>query len=219
MPIDTSRWSRRHAVLGLGAAGAAGLLAGSARAAARVLTPRQTEGPFYPARLPVDSDADLVQVAGRSGRARGTVAYVAGKVVDPAGRPIGGARVEIWQCDASGVYHHPGDRRGPADPNFQGYGRSVAAGDGSYRFRTIRPMPYPGRTPHIHFKISGPGFEGLTTQMYVAGEPGNRGDFVLNSIRDPIVRRSVIVPLVSAGDLEPGALRCAFTIVVGRNAG
>lgn len=219
MPKSMPDWSRRHAVVALGAAGALALVPGAAFAAARVRTPRQTEGPFYPTRFPVDSDADLVQIAGRPGRARGTVTYVAGKVLDPSGRPVSGARVEIWQCDASGVYHHPGDRRGPADPNFQGYGRAVAAADGSYRFRTIRPVTYPGRTPHIHFKVSGPGFEGLTTQMYVAGEPGNRRDFLLNSIRNPIVRRSVIVPLKPADDLEAGALRGAFTIVVGRNAG
>ncbi len=218
-----SDWSRRRTVALLGAAGASGLagamIGGPAWAAALVKTPRQTEGPFYPTRFPVDSDADLVQVAGRSGKAKGTVTYVTGRVVDPSGRPVSGARVEIWQCDAGGVYHHPGDSRGPADPNFQGYGRAVAEADGGYRFRTIRPVPYPGRTPHIHFKISGSGFSGLTTQMYVAGEPGNRRDFVLNAIGDPMVRRSVIVPLNPADDLEPGALRGAFTIVVGRNAG
>ncbi len=147
------------------------------------------------------------------------VTYVTGRVVDPRGRPVAGARIEIWQCDAAGVYHHSGDSRGPADPDFQGYGRTVAAADGGYRFRTIRPVAYPGRTPHIHFKISGPGFAGLTTQMYVEGEPGNRRDFVLNAIRDPIVRRSVIVPLRQAAELEPGALHGVFTIVVGRNAG
>jgi protocatechuate 3,4-dioxygenase beta subunit len=214
-------WSRRHAVIALGATGAAGVMGASAaaRAATLVRTPAQTEGPFYPTRFPVDSDADLVQVAGRPGRARGVVTYVTGRVLDPQGRPVAGARVEIWQCDAAGVYHHSGDSRGPADSNFQGYGRTVAAADGGYRFRTIRPVAYPGRTPHIHFKISGPGFAGLTTQMYVDGEPGNRRDFVLNAIRDPIVRRSVIVPLRPAADLEPGALHGVFTIVMGRNAG
>lgn len=218
-PTNPLEWSRRRTVAALGAAGAIGLFSGTAGAASLVRTPRQTEGPFYPVRLPVDSDADLAQVAGRSGRAKGTITYVTGRVVDPAGRPVAGARVEIWQCDAAGVYHHPGDSRGPADPNFQGYGRTVVAADGGYRFRTIRPVSYPGRTPHIHFKISGPGFSGLTTQMYVAGEPQNGRDFVLNAIRDPMVRRSVIVPLRPAGHLEPGALHGAFTIVVGRNAG
>lgn len=188
-----------------------------AGAAALPRTPAQTAGPFYPRTIPLDSDADLVQVAGRAARAAGRVTHVAGRILDEAGRPVRGARVEIWQCDNLGFYHHPRDRRGAlgGDPNFQGYGRAAAGDDGAYRFRTIRPVPYPGRTPHIHFAVSGPGFEGWTTQMYVAGEPLNDGDFVLGRIRDPAARARVIVPFAPAPDIEPGALAARFDIVLG----
>lgn len=189
-----------------------------AAAASRVPTPTQTAGPFYPARLPADADADLVRVAGRNQAAAGQVLHVTGRVVDTDGRAVTGARVEIWQCDANGVYHHPRDPRGDADANFQGFGRAAVDADGGYRFRTIKPVPYPGRTPHIHFRLAGPGFEPLTTQMYVAGEPLNERDFVLGGIRDARARASVIVALVPAPDIEPGALKGHFDIVLGRAA-
>jgi protocatechuate 3,4-dioxygenase beta subunit len=181
-------------------------------------TPEQTEGPFYPLELPLDSDNDLVRVEGRPERASGTILHLGGRVLDPEGRPVRGARLEIWQCDAFGVYHHPGDRGGPADPDFQGFGATTATDDGGYRFRTIEPVPYPGRTPHIHFKIAGPGFEPLTTQMYVAGHPQNERDFLYRRL-DPKARNLVTVALVPAPDLEPsaksGARRAYFDIVLG----
>ena len=74
-------------------------------------TPKANEGPFYPVRLPTDSDADLVRVDGAVRRAGGDILHLAGRVLDANGRPIAGARVEIWQCDAKGVYMHPGDGR------------------------------------------------------------------------------------------------------------
>ena len=123
----------------------AGLFARPAWAQRLAPTPPQTEGPFYPVEFPLDSDADLVQVKGRAERARGIVAYLEGRLVTEDGRAVTGARIEIWQCDANGVYHHPGDRRGPADPNFQGYGRTETGADGVFRFRTIKPVVYPGR--------------------------------------------------------------------------
>ena len=199
----------------LGATGAITALAAMPAGAASLLsTPPQTEGPFYPLALPLDADNDLVQIAGRSQPASGSVLHLYGRVIDPDGRPVRGARVEIWQCDAFGVYHHAGDRRGPADPNFQGFGATEAATDGAYRFRTIEPVPYPGRTPHIHFKIKGPGFEPLTTQMYVADEPRNQRDFLYRRL-DEGARDLVTVALVPAPDLEPAAKRARFDIVLG----
>jgi protocatechuate 3,4-dioxygenase beta subunit len=107
------------------------------------------------------------------------------------------SRVEIWQCNAFGRYHHPRDRRdAPIDENFQAYGRSTTGGDGLYRFRTIRPVHYPGRTPHIHFAVSGPGIDTLVTQMYVAGEPRNASDGLLNSVSDASARARLIVELL-----------------------
>lgn len=203
--------TRRAIVIGAGLAaviGRRGFAAGVLTA-----TPAQTAGPFYPERLPLDSDADLVTVSGRGAPASGTVTHVFGRVLDPQGRPVTGARVEIWQCDAFGHYHHPLDGDG-ADANFQGYGRSESDAAGAYRFRTIRPVVYGSRTPHIHFKVSAPGFPALTTQMYIEGEPRNASDFILSRIADPRARERVIVALAGADGIEPRSLAGTFDIVL-----
>ena len=192
---------------------AAGLLVVQPALAALKPTPRQTRGPFYPDEFPLDSDNDLVRVKGREAQAMGEVTHLSGRVLDPAGKPVPGARVEIWQCDARGVYHHPGDGR-RTDPNFQGYGRTESTADGGYRFRTIKPVPYPGRTPHIHIAVQARGFPGLSTQMYIDGHPQNARDFLY---RDAARRGGAIAArFVAAPDLEAGALKARFDIVLGR---
>jgi protocatechuate 3,4-dioxygenase beta subunit len=207
--------SRRRLLHGAGTLAATAAL--PAGATDLIATPPQSTGPFYPLSLPLDSDNDLVIVEGRPERAAGTILHLGGRVLDADGRPVRGARLEIWQCDAFGVYHHPGDRRGPADANFQGFGTATANDEGAYRFRTIEPVPYPGRTPHIHFKIAGPGFEPLTTQMYLAGHPLNERDGLYRRLGDRA--RLVTALLEPAPDLEPtaksGAKRGAFDIVLG----
>ncbi|MFN4088147.1 MAG: intradiol ring-cleavage dioxygenase [Alphaproteobacteria bacterium] len=215
MAFGTIGPSRRRVIAG--GASLVALGAGGQLAAALIPTPPQTEGPFYPPEPPLGSDNDLVQVAGRAERAAGTVLHLDGRVLDAAGREVADARVEIWQADARGRYHHPA-ARGDADPNFQGFGRTTTRADGRYRFRTIRPVAYPGRTPHIHFRVAAPGFGAMTTQMYVEGEPLNRTDPILNRIRDEAARASLVVPLVDAEAIEAGALRCSFDIVLGHNA-
>jgi protocatechuate 3,4-dioxygenase beta subunit len=179
-------------------------------------TPAQIAGPFYPVTLPRDSDNDLIQVTGHNATAKGTVTYLAGRVLDPTGRPVSGARIEIWQCDANGRYHNVRDDRADhvIDENFQGYGQTMTHESGGYRFRTIRPVPYPGRTPHIHFAVSGAGLSRFTTQMYVAGEPGNDRDGLLMGVRDPNARARLIVPLRPVPEREPGALTGTFDIVL-----
>ncbi|MFQ5936335.1 MAG: intradiol ring-cleavage dioxygenase [Acidiferrobacterales bacterium] len=177
-------------------------------------TPAQTAGPFYPTSIPLDSDNDLVMVKGQADVAKGEVSNVIGRVLDKRGRPISRARIEIWQCDANGRYHHPWDRRNvPVDPNFQGYGQFITQADAAYRFRTIKPVPYPGRAPHIHFKISGPGIEPLITQMYVAGASENAGDWILNRINDARARQSLIVKFAPHSQ-TPGELLARFDIVL-----
>lgn len=179
-------------------------------------SPPQTEGPFYPRDWGGDIDNDLVKVEGEAAKAMGEVLLLQGRVLDLAGQPLAGATVEIWQCDARGIYRHPRDERGDRrrDPAFQGRGRTVTDAGGRYRFRTIRPVPYSGRTPHIHFRVEPRGRDALVTQMYVFGEPRNVRDGVLNSIRDPRQRDSVIVRLERAERLEKDAFAASFDIVL-----
>src|SRR5687767_3396917 len=176
-------------------------------AAARQPTPRQTEGPFYPVNLPKDSDFDLLR-NGSQAYTRGQPAWVEGSVTDLQGKPLAGAQVEIWQCDEGGRYHHPGDG-GKADPAFQGFGRVTVGADGRYRFRTIRPVAYSGRTPHIHVKVKSGTRDLLTTQMYVAGDPNNERDFLWRNLGEE-GRRALTVPFVQDAD----GLRASFTIIV-----
>lgn len=156
-------------------------LASGASPAAGALppTPSQTRGPFYPIDPPRDAGADLViERDGR--RAQGDVGRLDGRVVDTAGRPLAGTQVELWQCNAAGRYHHPHDSSSaPLDPLFAGYGRALADGDGRWRFRTIRPVAYPGRTPHLHLQFTTADGRRLVTQVYVRGEPANARDALL----------------------------------------
>lgn len=209
--------SRRHLLVG----GAATLfMVPSSLGAALQPTPPQTAGPFYPPRLPFDHDNDLVRVAGQAERAAGTILHLSGRVLGAGGRPLPGVRIEIWQCDAFGHYHHPRDRGGIADPRFQGFGRTIASAEGTYRFRTIEPVPYPGRTPHIHFRVAGDGIEGVTTQMYIQGHPLNARDGIYSRLGSRA--SAVTVPLTFAPELEPeirrGAKRAHFDIVLDDDA-
>ena len=177
-------------------------------------TPAQSAGPFYPPELPLDDDNDLTRVAGRDAVAAGRVTELSGRVQDLNGRPIAGARIEIWQCDANGRYRHPGDR-GTAlrDENFQGHGHTVTDGEGRYRFRTIRPVPYPGRTPHIHMAVFAPQSTPLVTQLYVKGDARNAADFLFKRV--PAERRHLVQADFLAADLPDVELRASFDLVLG----
>jgi protocatechuate 3,4-dioxygenase beta subunit len=175
--------------------------------APRKTTPAQTEGPYYPVELPADSDFDLLR-NGTSNYSRGQAAWVEGTLRDVDGRPMRGAIVEIWQCDEAGHYHHPGDGS-RADPAFQGFGRVVTGADGAWRFRTIRPAPYSGRTPHIHFKVKLGSRELLTTQMYVAGDPNNERDYLWRSL-EPDARAALTRTFAAGSD----GLKAEFPIIV-----
>jgi protocatechuate 3,4-dioxygenase beta subunit len=186
-------------------------------AGTRVATPRQTPGPFYPTHFPDDVDNDLVTVTGHAKHAQGHVTMLSGRVLDLDGRPVHGAQVEIWQCDIHGRYHHVESswQTQAIDENFQGYGRTITADDGGYGFRTIKPVAYSGRTPHIHVAVAGMGIERFVTQMYLAGEPLNERDPVFSQLRDPRARAAVTVALEPADTREPGVLAARFNIVLG----
>ena len=195
---------RRRIVTFIGAAMLSPLAATPALADDLQPTPRSTEGPFYPQSLPADTDADLTRVEGRADRARGTPLEVSGRVLDRGGRPRAGARVEIWQCDAGGRYHHVGEPEQVLDPGFQGFGAVTTDAEGRYRFRTIKPVPYPGRTPHIHFTVVEGGKRRLTSQMYIEGEPGNARDGLYRSLGRDAER--VTMKLAQAAGTLQGAL-------------
>ncbi|MCW5662746.1 MAG: intradiol ring-cleavage dioxygenase [Piscinibacter sp.] len=199
--------SRRRLVAAAALLAAPAVWRGAIAQGRLVPTPAQTEGPFYPVALPADSDADLL-VQGSRRYGRGQPAWLAGTLSDVDGRAVAGAQVEIWQCDQDGHYHHPGDG-GRADPAFQGFGRVTVGSDGRYRFRTIRPAPYGGRTPHIHLKVKLGPQELLTTQVYVQGDPGNARDFLWRRL-DERGRAALTVPFVPGAD----GLQANFAIVV-----
>lgn len=172
--------ARRRALAALAALGSV-LLPRLGRASGRT-TPAMTEGPFYPERF---SDAPA-PVLLEFGVGAGQPLRLAGRVVDSAGAPVAGARVEIWQCDASGRYHHSRDRApGVRDPGFAGFGWMTTDARGMYAFETIRPVPYPGRTPHIHIAVAAGGRPRLVSQIFVAGEPANANDMLYRWLPQP----------------------------------
>ena len=186
------RPNRRHVLQGFGAAAA--MITFPALAASRDALPRMTDGPFYPSLAyrarSIDWDADLTVVRGRApdgqprSRATGEHLDLYGSVQDTNGRRVDAATVEIWQCDAYGSYRHPRGAGGRVDEGFQGFGSTTSDAQGVYRFRTIRPVPYPGRAPHIHVKLRHASFGEVTSQLFVAGEPSNAGDILYRDLSE-----------------------------------
>jgi protocatechuate 3,4-dioxygenase beta subunit len=182
----------------------------------RVKTPAQTEGPFYPDKLPLDTDNDLLIVNDNITPAVGEVTHLGGKILDAKGDPVRNALVEIWQVDAKAVYLHTGDSgKKKRDENFQGFGRFLTSSSGEYYFRTIKPVPYPGRCPHIHFKVKRNSKELLTTQCYIKGEKSNERDGIYRDIRDAKERESVTIEFTKMKDSKAGELLATFDIVLG----
>lgn len=177
---------RRHALRHL-VGGAAGL---ACPALALAALPAMTEGPFYPSPAyrarQLDWDADLTRVSRADGsdapRAAGEWLDLAGTVLDAWGRAVDAVEIEIWQCDALGSYRHPRGAGAQTDAAFQGFGSSRSDAQGRYRFRTIRPVPYPGRAPHIHVLLRHPSWGALASQLFVAGDPGNAQDFLYRQL-------------------------------------
>jgi protocatechuate 3,4-dioxygenase beta subunit len=206
----------RRAFLGSVALATTAFQAPGAFAEELVRTPRQTEGPFYPNKLPLDTDNDLLIINDAITPAVGTITHLSGRILDAHGEPVRNAQVEIWQVDNHAVYIHtecPGQEK--RDTHFQGFGRFLTGSTGEYYFRTIKPVPYPGRTPHIHFKVKQPGKELLTTQLYIKGEPGNERDGIYRAIRDAKARESVTLEFAPVKGSRIGEVAVRFDIVLG----
>jgi protocatechuate 3,4-dioxygenase, beta subunit len=180
-----------------------------------IQTPRQTEGPFYPDKLPLDTDNDLIMVNDSVSPAVGEVTHLSGRILDSRGDPIRNCLVEIWQVDNNGVYMHTRENQTKRDRNFQSFGRFMTGSTGEYYFRTIKPPAYSGRTRHIHYAVKMKGREKWTTQCYVKGEPLNAKDGILNGIKDPKVRESVIIDFTPLPGSKVGELAAKFDIVLG----
>ncbi|MBA4063698.1 MAG: intradiol ring-cleavage dioxygenase [Isosphaera sp.] len=180
-------------------------------------TPSQTEGPFYPTKLPLDTDNDLIVINDGITPGVGEITHLTGKVLDAKGNPLKNAVVEIWQCDANGAYLHPGSDNGDKrDKNFQGFGRFVTGKTGEYYFRTIKPVPYTVRTaPHIHVMVKQGAKKLLTTQLYIKDHPGNAKDFVYLSTKDEKQRALITVPFEKVKESKTGELAANFVIVLG----
>ena len=208
--------SRRGLLRGGLALGAAAFFVRGAFAEELARTPRLTEGPFYPDKLPLDTDNDLLIINDSITPSVGEVTHLTGRILDAKGDPLRNAVVEIWQCDNSGAYLHSRDtNHAKQDKNFQGFGRFTTGSTGEYYFRTIKPVPYPGRTPHIHFKIRRAGKELLTTQCYIKGHPGNERDGIYRSLRDAKSKAALTVDFAAVKDSKIGEVAAKFDIVLG----
>lgn len=218
-PTASNRILSRRTILKASAALlAAGLLPATSSGFAQMLLNRtqdQILGPFYPIMSTPNRSGDLTRVPGGPGRAKGQLLIVKGRVIDPAGRPVAGADIEIWQANSVGRYAHPDDTNpAPLDPNFEGFGAMTTGTDGRYQFKTIKPPPYPvtrdrTRPAHIHFDVRGRHDE-LITQMYFEGDPYHKADSFLQSAPNP---EALIVKLGSPSPEEPEFMVAEFDIV------
>lgn len=219
MPEPTDlieRWTRRRLIKG-SALGASAFLTPGVFAEALTQTPRMAEGPFYPDKLPLDTDNDLIRITDDTTPAVGQIAHLTGRILDKHGEPVRNALVEIWQCDANGAYlHSRSANRGDRDSHFQGYGRFLTSSTGEYYFRTIKPVAYPGRTPHIHFKVSRKGEALLTTQILNGNETErNAKDGLFKRIKDEKLRKALLADFKPISDSKIGELDARWDAVLG----
>ena len=179
-----------------------------------IKTPWQGEGPFYPDKIPGDTDNDLVKNGEYSVVAGGKILILNGILVYLDSKPINEASIEIWQTDKNGVYLHSGSfARDIMDKQFQGFGRTKTDRDGRFFFRTIVPTEYPGRTPHIHMKLWREGQNILTTQLYIHNHPQNESDFLFQRM-SLTEQRINSMKLIAAKDKNRGEFQTFVKIVV-----
>ena len=205
--------TRRGFLIGIGVVFATtpGLFADQLQA-----TPPLTEGPYYPDHLPLDRDNDLIILSDRLTPAVGEITRLSGRILDASGSPVKDAQIEIWQTDAHGVYiNSNAPNKDKQDKNFQGYGQFLTGSTGGYTFRTVKPVPYENRCPHIHYRVTKGGRELLTSQIFVNGHAMNRTDGVLGELRNPIQRELVLADFVPAPGSKLGELTVNFDIVIG----
>ena len=217
--------SRRNFLSGLGMAAVTvaasrffdrGVLAESL--SQRVRTPELTEGPYFPDKLPLDTDNDLLIINDAITPAVGTITHLGGRILGSDGEPVKNAVIEIWQVDNNGSYiHSEGVNRQASkrDTNFQGYGRFLTATSGEFYFRTIKPVTYPGRTPHIHVRVAVKNRVVLTTQFFVKGEKQNDRDGVLGDVRNAAARDSIISDYTPLKESKIGEVAARYEIVLG----
>jgi protocatechuate 3,4-dioxygenase beta subunit len=222
-PWASSAGSRRNFIqkLGLGAAlfSTPGLFAEELTRKTRTPTAAVEEGPFYPPKLPLDTDNDLIIVNDSITPAVGIVTHVSGRLLDERGEPMRDATIEIWSVDSDGIYLADRPNQTKFDTHFQGFGRFLTGSTGEYYFRTIKPIAYNGRkAPHIHFKVKRKAQRPWTTQLFIKGDPGNELDGIYRGIREGEARQSVTVEFAPLKDSRIGELAARFDIVLGTTA-
>jgi protocatechuate 3,4-dioxygenase, beta subunit len=214
--------NRRHFLHGLTAAGIAAYTTPGLFAQQLVDTATTTEGPFYPDKLPLDTDNDLLIINDGVTPAVGEITHLTGRVLTKSGQPVRNAFVEIWQVDRTGSYVHTGGRQPTGfDSNFQGYGRFLSDAKGQYYFRTIKPIDYTligiFRTAHIHVAVSQNGRRVFTSQLLVNGHPANARDSVIRSL-DPDKLKTLLVDFTPLPGSKLGELSANFDVVLGASA-
>jgi protocatechuate 3,4-dioxygenase beta subunit len=221
MPSAASRADRRRFLNTLSLASLAAFVPRGAFAQKLLETAETTEGPFYPDKLPLDTDNDLLILNDGLTPAVGEITHLTGHVFTSSGLPIRNAFVEIWQTDADGSYVHTGGRQAtkPYDTNFQGYGRFLSDAKGQYYFRTIKPVEYTligmHRCPHIHVAVSQNGRRIFTSQFLIKGDPANVGDPVVRNL-DPKALQTILVDFKALPGSKLGELSANVDIVLGK---
>lgn len=213
-PLQLSYWDRRKALLGIGLGASAFLTPGLFADVLTSSTPRQTEGPFYPDEMPLDTDNDLLVIGDSITPAVGEVSHLSGTVKNVKGELVKNALVEIWQVGAKGVYLHTKDDRPGRDENFQGYGRFLTDSKGRYYFRTVKPVTYPGRAPHIHVAVTLNNKRMLTSQCYVKGDKRNDKDFIYKRL-SKVGQKLTTVDFAPIKESKANELNAVWDIIIG----
>jgi protocatechuate 3,4-dioxygenase beta subunit len=178
-------------------------------------TSRQAEGPYYPDKLPLDTDNDLLIVNEGITPSVGEITHLSGRVLSQSGEPIRNAVIEIWQADSTGAYIHSRGRREKMDKNFQGFGRFLTGSTGEYYFRTIKPTQYVGRAPHIHYAIYQNGNRMLTTQLYIKGDPLNDKDVLFRQAKTAEAKATLVTEFSPLPGSKAGELTAKWDVVLG----